>query len=78
MLVISRKTNDTIVINDEITITVIELRGNKVRLGIEAPKGVSIHRGEVYAILQREKAPKEVPVHRGEIHAALREGDHDD
>jgi carbon storage regulator len=48
MLVLSRKNNESIVINDEIVVTVIEVRGDKVRLGIEAPKEVPVHRQEVY------------------------------
>jgi len=48
MLVLSRKKNESIIINDEITVTVIEVRGDKVRLGIEAPKDVSVHRREIY------------------------------
>lgn len=48
MLVLSRKKNESIVINDLITLTVIEIRGDKVRLGIEAPKDVPVHRREVY------------------------------
>lgn len=48
MLVLSRKKNESIIINDDITIVVVEIRGDKVRLGIEAPKNVSVHRNEVY------------------------------
>ena len=48
MLVLSRKKNESIIINDNITVTVIEIRGDKVRLGIEAPKDVTVHRREVY------------------------------
>lgn len=48
MLVLSRKKNESIIINDDITVTVIEIRGDKVRLGIEAPKDVTVHRREVY------------------------------
>jgi len=48
MLVLSRKKNESIVINNDITITVVEIRGDKVRLGIVAPKEVEIHREEVY------------------------------
>ena len=48
MLVLSRKKNESIIINDNITVTIIEIRGDKVRLGIEAPKDVSVHRREVY------------------------------
>jgi carbon storage regulator len=48
MLVLSRKKNESIVINDNITVTVVEIRGDKVRLGIVAPKDVPVHRQEVY------------------------------
>ncbi|WP_337174596.1 carbon storage regulator CsrA [Paludisphaera sp.] len=54
MLVLSRKKNETIVINDSITVTVIEIRGDKVRLGIEAPKDVTVHRQEVYEAIQNQ------------------------
>lgn len=52
MLVLSRKKNESIVVNDAIVITVVEIRGDKVRLGIEAPRDVPIHRSEVYAAIQ--------------------------
>ena len=48
MLVLSRKKNESIIISDDIIVTVIEIRGDKVRLGIEAPKDISVHRREVY------------------------------
>ncbi len=54
MLVLSRKKSETIVINDSITVTVIEIRGDKVRLGIEAPKDVTVHRREVYDAIQNQ------------------------
>ncbi len=58
MLVLSRKKNESIVINNDITITVVEIRGDKVRLGIAAPKEVSVHRQEVYdAIHGKSTAP---------------------
>ena len=56
MLVLSRKKNESIVINDHIVITVVEVRGDKVRLGIQAPKEVPIHRSEVHAAIQSEQA----------------------
>jgi len=55
VLVLSRKKNESIVINDNITIMVVEIRGDKVRLGVEAPKEVPIHRREVYDAIQRER-----------------------
>jgi carbon storage regulator len=54
MLVLSRKKNESIVINDEITITVIEIRGDKVRLGVEAHKEVPVHRREVFDAIHRD------------------------
>ncbi|MGL6225141.1 MAG: carbon storage regulator CsrA [Thermoguttaceae bacterium] len=56
MLVLSRKKNESIVIDNSITIVVVDVRGDKVRLGIEAPKDVPVHRHEVYeAIKASEK-----------------------
>ena len=57
MLVLSRKKNESIIICDNITVTVIEIRGDKVRLGIEAPKNVSVHRREVYEAIHGHPAP---------------------
>ena len=55
MLVLSRKKNESIVINDDITVVVIEIRGDKVRLGIEAPKETPVHRREVFDAIRRNK-----------------------
>jgi len=55
MLVLSRKKNESIVINDTITLVVVEIRGDKVRLGIDAPKDVSVHRKEVYDAIQNSQ-----------------------
>lgn len=52
MLVVSRKRNTSVMIGDDITIVVIEIRGDKVRLGIEAPKELPVHRREVYDAIQ--------------------------
>ena len=52
MLVLSRKKNESVVINDNITIVVVEIRGDKVRLGVEAPKNVPVHRKEIYDAIQ--------------------------
>ncbi len=53
MLVLSRKKDESIVINDDITIVVVEIRGDKVRLGVEAPKEVPVHRREVFEAIAR-------------------------
>ena len=55
MLVLSRKKNESIVINDDIKIVVVEIRGDKVRLGVEAPKEVPVHRREVYDAIKRSE-----------------------
>lgn len=55
MLVLSRKKNESIVINNDITIVVVEIRGDKVRLGVEAPREVPVHRREVYDAIQRNQ-----------------------
>jgi carbon storage regulator len=62
MLVLSRKKNESIVINNDITVTVVEIRGDKVRLGIVAPKEVPVHRQEVFdAIHGKQAADAKVP-----------------
>lgn len=73
MLVLSRKKNESIVINNDITIVVVEIRGDKVRLGVEAPKEVPVHRREVYDAIHRannngplgEASKKGEPVKKG-------------
>jgi carbon storage regulator len=56
VIVISRKKGESVVISDDIILTVIEVRGNKVRLAIEHPKGVTVHRREIYeAILSQQE-----------------------
>jgi carbon storage regulator len=54
MLVLSRKKDESIIINDHIRVTIVEIRGDKVRLGIDAPKDVSVHRREVYEAIQNQ------------------------
>jgi carbon storage regulator len=55
MLVLSRKKNESIVINNDIRIVVVEIRGDKVRLGVEAPREVPVHRHEVYEAIQGQR-----------------------
>ena len=54
MLVLTRKRDERIVIGDDIVITVVEIRGGKVKLGVEAPSCVSVHRHEIYDAIKRE------------------------
>ncbi|MDP7204252.1 MAG: carbon storage regulator CsrA [Pirellulaceae bacterium] len=56
MLVLSRKKNESIVINNDITIVVVDIRGDKVRLGVEAPKEVPVHRREVFDLIKQNEA----------------------
>lgn len=65
MLVLSRKKDESIVINDDIVITIVEIRGDKVRLGIVAPKDVAVHREEVYRAIHGHD-PVNAPVNPAE------------
>jgi len=59
MLVLSRKKDESIIINDHIRVTIVEIRGDKVRLGIDAPKDVTVHRREVYEAIQNQLKAQE-------------------
>jgi len=59
MLVLSRQKDESIMIGDEVEITIVDVRGDTVRLGITAPRRISVHRREIYDAIQREKAEKE-------------------
>ena len=54
MLVLSRQRDESIVIGDNVVVTVVDVRGNKVKLGIEAPTNIPVHRREVYEAIRRE------------------------
>ena len=71
MLVLSRKKDESIVINNDITIVVVEIRGDKVRLGVEAPKEVPVHRQEVFeAIARGESVAESVDAEAGKVRTA--------
>ncbi len=59
MLVLSRQKDESIMIGDDVEITIVDVRGDKVRLGITAPREIPVHRKEVYEAIQREKGEKE-------------------
>jgi len=63
MLVLSRHRDESIIIGDDVVITIVDIRGDKVRLGIDAPQDIPVHRREVYEAIQREnqKAVKMKP-----------------
>ncbi len=55
MLILTRKVGETIVINDTIRVTVLQVKGNQVRIGVSAPKEVAVHREEIYLRIKKEK-----------------------
>lgn len=61
MLILTRRTNETLMIGDDITVTVLGVRGNQVRIGVNAPKNVAVHREEVYERIQLEQELTDSP-----------------
>lgn len=55
MLILTRRVGETLMVGDEVTVTVLGVKGNQVRLGVNAPKDVSVHREEIYNRIQKEK-----------------------
>lgn len=55
MLILTRRVGETLIIGDDVTITVLGVRGNQVRIGVNAPKNVSVHREEIYERIRKEK-----------------------
>ena len=57
MLVLTRRTNETLMIGDEVTLTILGIKGNQVRIGVNAPREVAVHREEVYERIKAEELP---------------------
>ncbi|GIV09658.1 MAG: hypothetical protein KatS3mg020_0593 [Fimbriimonadales bacterium] len=76
MLVLTRKVNQSIMIGDEIEVVVLEVRGEQVRLGIKAPRNVTVHRREIYEAIQQENLlaaqsqPEDVPAPTKQVKSA--------
>lgn len=56
MLILTRRVGETLMVGDEVTVTVLGVKGNQVRIGVNAPKDVSVHREEIYQRIQKEKS----------------------
>lgn len=59
MLILTRRVGETVMIGDEVTVTVLGVKGNQVRLGVNAPRSVAVHRQEIYDQIQKEEAANE-------------------
>jgi carbon storage regulator len=59
MLILTRRAGETLIIGDDVSVTVLGVKGNQVRLGVNAPKDVSVHREEIYQRIQNEKEGQE-------------------
>lgn len=61
MLILTRRVGETLIIGDNVSVTVLGVKGNQVRLGVNAPKDVSVHREEIYLRIQQEKEDAGIP-----------------
>lgn len=59
MLILTRRVGETLMVGDEVTVTVLGVKGNQVRIGVNAPKDIAVHREEIYERIKREQATEE-------------------
>lgn len=69
MLILTRRVGETLMVGDDVSVTVLGVKGNQVRIGVNAPKEVSVHREEIYQRIQREKLDK-----LAQLEAAMQSG----
>lgn len=61
MLILTRRNGESLMVGDEVKITVLSIKGNQVRIGIDAPKEIAVHREEIYLRIQQEQAEQAAP-----------------
>lgn len=67
MLILTRRVGETLMIGDEVTVTVLGVKGNQVRVGVNAPKEVAVHREEIYDRIKKEQEAEAAPVRRPQL-----------
>jgi carbon storage regulator len=65
MLILTRRVGETLMVGDDVTVTVLGVKGNQVRIGVNAPKEVSVHREEIYMRIQAEKSGQPMSAEKG-------------